>query len=530
VSETSQNASRAAPSHRPVTAGATPWLLAWALGVGAVLAMLLLIRGALSVPSLIALVLIATPALIGAFQPQGKAGRTRFLAGWAVAAAGAAWISGGFSSPLALLCLTPTLGALFLDASAAEAAGAAVGAGALLTLGAFLMAPPPNAPGGEGELMGFLLMILSAGAVVAAFSPEARRRFASGSPAQAGRALFADPALAAAPPELAQKLQDAEAARQDAEAARARAEADAAARAMFLANMSHELRTPLNAIMGFSDMMRARMFGPLAAKYGEYADLIHESGEHLLDLINDILDMSKIEADRYALHPETFDARSPVNAALRLMRVQAENGGVHLRCILPTEPLMATADLRAFKQITLNLLSNAVKFTPPQGSVILRLAAISGKLELVVADTGIGIAPEDLKRLGRPFEQAGGARDRARGSGLGLALVAALARLHGGELTLESRLGDGTAATVRLPVLSQTTSEPPVDPDDVRANEGSLPARLDPSAGSAAAQGAVAPPSTREAAPGASAQERSSAKIVSLAAARLAPPPPRSER
>jgi cell cycle sensor histidine kinase DivJ len=207
--------------------------------------------------------------------------------------------------------------------------------------------------------------------------------------------------------------------------------------------------------MGFSDVMRMQMFGDLSAKYAEYAGLIHESGGHLMDLINDILDISKLEADRYELAREVFDVREAVNAALRLMRLQADDAGVRLRAVLPGEPLMVDADLRAIKQIVLNLLSNAVKFTPRDGTVIITAARLlaPASLEIVVADTGMGIAEGDIERIGQPYQQAGGAADRARGTGLGLSLVDAFAKLHGGVMTLESRLGHGTAVTVRMPVL-----------------------------------------------------------------------------
>ena len=222
----------------------------------------------------------------------------------------------------------------------------------------------------------------------------------------------------------------------------------------FLANMSHELRTPLNAIMGFSDIMRARLFGALPGKYVEYADLIHDAGSHLLDLINDVLDMSKIEAARYELHIERLDAREPVAAALRLMRVQADDVGVKLRGVLPSEPLEVDADRRAIKQIGLNLISNALKFTPRGGLVTVSLSRLAGALELSVTDSGVGIARADLERLGRPYEQAGDAGQQAKGTGLGLSLVRAFAELHGGEMAIESRLGEGTAVTVRMPVLT----------------------------------------------------------------------------
>ncbi|HVY34874.1 MAG TPA: HAMP domain-containing sensor histidine kinase [Caulobacteraceae bacterium] len=237
------------------------------------------------------------------------------------------------------------------------------------------------------------------------------------------------------------------------EAAKTQAEALNSGKSRFLANMSHELRTPLNTIMGFSDVMRAKLFGPLPPKYAEYAELIHESGQHLLDLINDVLDMSKIEADRFQLQLEPIDAREPVASALRLMRVQADDVGVILRADSPSSPLAIEADSRALKQIVLNLLSNALKFTPRGGTVDLTLGAQDGALELVVADSGVGIAAEDLKRLGQPFQQAGDAGQRAKGAGLGLSLVRAFAELHGGQMIIESALGRGTSVTVRIPGL-----------------------------------------------------------------------------
>ncbi|MBJ7409198.1 MAG: HAMP domain-containing histidine kinase [Phenylobacterium sp.] len=244
------------------------------------------------------------------------------------------------------------------------------------------------------------------------------------------------------------------------EAERVTAEQQNAGKSRFLANMSHELRTPLNAIMGFSDIMRQRLFGPLGDRYAEYAELIHESGTHLLELINDVLDMSKIEAERFELSIETFDARDAVSAVLRLMRGQADRSGVNLRGVLPIGPLYADADKRAVKQIALNLISNALKFTPRGGSVTVTVQGAGDMLELVVADTGVGIAQDDLHRLGRPYEQAGDAEQRAAGSGLGLSLVRAFARLHGGDMTVESAVGEGTTVTIRMPVLSALIEEP----------------------------------------------------------------------
>jgi cell cycle sensor histidine kinase DivJ len=239
----------------------------------------------------------------------------------------------------------------------------------------------------------------------------------------------------------------------DLEQARASAEQQNAGKSRFLANMSHELRTPLNAIMGFSDIMRQRLFGPISDRYAEYAELIHESGSHLLELINDVLDMSKIEAERFELAREDFDARDAITAVLRLMRGQADRAGIQLRGVLPAGALEADADRRAIKQIAMNLLSNALKFTPKGGSVTLTVQAVGPVLELVVTDTGVGISSADLARLGKPYEQAGDANQRQAGSGLGLSLVRAFAKLHGGDMTVESVLGEGTTVTVRMPVL-----------------------------------------------------------------------------
>ena len=223
--------------------------------------------------------------------------------------------------------------------------------------------------------------------------------------------------------------------------------------------MSHELRTPLNAVIGFSDVMRTGLFGQLSPKYAEYAGMIHDAGGHLLELINDVLDISKIEAARYELNREQFDARDSISAALRLTRLQADEARVSLRGLLPAEPLAALADPRALRQIVLNLISNALKFTQSGGSVTVSAKGYGEDLEIVVSDTGVGIAEADLQRLGRPYEQAGDAAQKARGTGLGLSLVRAFAELHGGAMSIESRLGEGTSVTVRMPVLQPPAVE-----------------------------------------------------------------------
>ena len=244
------------------------------------------------------------------------------------------------------------------------------------------------------------------------------------------------------------------------ESARAEADAREAGKSRFLANMSHELRTPLNAVLGFSDIMRQRLFGPMPDRYAAYVDNIHEAGGHLLELINDVLDVSKIEAERYVLTLERFDARELVSAAIALVRVTAEDKGVVLTAMLPDEAVDVSADKRAVRQIALNLMSNAVKFTPPGGTVTVTVEAVGPYLEIVVADTGVGIAPEDVRRLGRPFEQAGAIEQRRQGTGLGLSLVRAFAELHGGRMSIDSTLGEGTAVTVRLPVAQVTRAAP----------------------------------------------------------------------
>ncbi len=223
------------------------------------------------------------------------------------------------------------------------------------------------------------------------------------------------------------------------------------AKSSFLANMSHELRTPLNAIIGFSEMMNREMFGPIGPRYQEYSRMIHESGAHLLELINSVLDMSKIEAGKFELSEELFDLEETAQSAVRFLKIPAERAGVALKLSIAPNARLMFADRRAVKQILVNLLSNGVKYTPPGGEVRVT-ARIAGGMEIVVSDSGAGISQRDLERLGRPFEQVENAETRAKeGTGLGLALVKSLALMHGGEAVLESALGEGTTVTVRLP-------------------------------------------------------------------------------
>ncbi len=228
------------------------------------------------------------------------------------------------------------------------------------------------------------------------------------------------------------------------------------AKSQFLAQMSHELRTPLNAILGFSEMLRLQMLGPIGvAKYQEYAEAIHDSGTHLLSLINDILDVARIEAGKWEPQIEEIDVKSVVSACLRMMQVPAERGQIAVTFTGPQGPLNVRADRRGLQQMILNLLSNAVKFTPKGGQVMVALSTEPGLALITVADTGIGIAPDKLQRLGRPFEQIENPLARRhRGTGLGLALTKLIAERLGGSLGIASAEGRGTTATIRLPRAS----------------------------------------------------------------------------
>ncbi len=248
--------------------------------------------------------------------------------------------------------------------------------------------------------------------------------------------------------------------------AREAAEAANQSKSRFLAGVSHELRTPLNAIIGFSEVMSTQMFGPLGSRrYEEYADYIHESGRHLLDLINDILDMSKIEAGRYELHLASVRMPLVLERCLKTIAYGARKGGVRLAVDLPLDTPNIWADERAMRQIMLNLLSNAVKFTPRGGTIAIALRTSEGMMTLDVSDTGIGIPRDALDRIGKPFEQVhrpvgfdgadcdgGQLAAGVPGTGLGLAIVKALVSLHDGVMSIQSEEGVGTTVSVSLPV------------------------------------------------------------------------------
>jgi two-component system cell cycle sensor histidine kinase PleC len=231
-----------------------------------------------------------------------------------------------------------------------------------------------------------------------------------------------------------------------------RAEEANQTKSKFLANMSHELRTPLNAIIGFSEIMEAAMFGPLGVdKYREYSRDIRESGRYLLDVINDILDMSKIEAGGIHLHPETVELDQIVADSLRVVLGRANEKRLTLRSNFAAG-IQLKADRRALKQIALNLLSNAVKFTPDGGAVTVRGRTHRGHVTIAIEDNGIGIPKDALHKLGRPFEQVESQlTKRHQGSGLGLAIAKSLTELHGGRMRIRSVLGTGTMVVVRLP-------------------------------------------------------------------------------
>jgi len=219
----------------------------------------------------------------------------------------------------------------------------------------------------------------------------------------------------------------------------------------FLANVSHELRTPLNAIIGFSDVLRERMFGELNEKQFEYVEDIHESGKHLLSLINDILNLAKIEAGRMDLELSSFDLEEAIRSAASLIRDRAVRSGITLDVTLAAGLSDWVADERKFKQIMLNLLSNAVKFTPRGGSVRVAAARSQDGLEVSVADTGVGIAPHHLDMIFDEFRQLGSDNAKHDGTGLGLPLTRRLVELHGGTMQVRSRVGEGSTFVFTLP-------------------------------------------------------------------------------
>jgi cell cycle sensor histidine kinase DivJ len=245
--------------------------------------------------------------------------------------------------------------------------------------------------------------------------------------------------------------------------AKASADSTDVAKSRFLAAVSHELRTPLNSIIGFSDMLIHGIAGPLAdERQREYVDLIRQSGGHLLSVVNAILDVSKIEAGAYGIRPEPFAVGEAVELCRSMTHQQALENGLGLIAEVAPGTGEICADRRAVQQIVINLLSNAIKFTPRGGRIVLDARRRGAWLRISVADTGIGIAEEDLQRIGEPFTQV--RNDFTRqfdGAGLGLSLVKGLVRLHEGEMTIESAPGEGTTVTVLLPVAGPKGGQAP---------------------------------------------------------------------
>jgi cell cycle sensor histidine kinase DivJ len=236
--------------------------------------------------------------------------------------------------------------------------------------------------------------------------------------------------------------------------ARTAAEAADASKTRFLATMSHELRTPLNAIIGFSEMLvQEDVLMVDAARRKEYAQLINDSGQHLLGVVNSILDMSKMESGNFEISPEPFAPRAALLNCCNLLALKARESAIDLVTRAPEDLPEMTGDPRAFKQIVLNLVANAIKFSERGGVVVVSATVEGSRLVLRITDTGVGIAADDLKRIGDPFFQAGKTYQRRHeGTGLGLSIVKSLVALHAGEISVQSRIGEGTIVTVALPL------------------------------------------------------------------------------
>jgi len=245
--------------------------------------------------------------------------------------------------------------------------------------------------------------------------------------------------------------------------ARTAAEQADASKTRFLATMSHELRTPLNAIIGFSEMIvQEDVLMVNAARRKEYAQLINDSGQHLLSVVNGILDMSKMQSGNFEISPEPFAPRAALLNCCNLLALKARENAIDLVSRAPEDLPDMNGDPRAFKQIVLNLVSNAIKFTERGGTVTVSASVEGSRLLLRVTDNGVGIAADDLKRIGHPFFQAGTTYQRRHeGTGLGLSIVKSLVELHGGEITLQSKIDEGTNVTVALPLTFTPPSRAP---------------------------------------------------------------------
>jgi signal transduction histidine kinase len=220
----------------------------------------------------------------------------------------------------------------------------------------------------------------------------------------------------------------------------------------FLASMSHELRTPLNAIIGFSQVLREQMFGPVNEKQAEYLDDIVSSGNYLLALINDVLDLSKVEAGQVELEMQPFSVREALERGVVMVRERATEDGVDIALASDLDVDVVEGDERRIKQVIFNLLSNAVKFTPPGGEVDVSAARVNGEVRISVADTGPGVAVEDQERIFEEFQQTEAGLEQREGTGLGLALSKRFVELHGGRIWVESVPEKGASFTFTLPV------------------------------------------------------------------------------
>lgn len=352
-----------------------------------------------------AVALAVAPALAG-FILLPHLGKARvdaaFLAVWLISAVGMIAGSGGATSPLIAMLAVPPALALALSRRWAPEVGAAAVLGFALAAGLAMM-EPAAALGGFAPAMAVVSLAMAAGLM----------------------------ALGQAAP----------------------GEARAELMGHRIAEVSHELRTPLTHILGFSEMIERQIFGELGPRYVEYAGLIRKSGGHLLSLVNDLLDLSKIEAGRYELERERFDVRAIVEEVVRLSVDSADKKRIALGVVTPEAPLMVSADARAVRRMLINTVSNAIKFTPEDGRVMVTAAALDGALVLETIDNGPGIPEAERETLGQAYERGSGGA-RAEGAGLGLSLVRAMAALHGGALSFHEAPGGGALVRITLPVLS----------------------------------------------------------------------------
>jgi signal transduction histidine kinase len=354
---------------------------------------------------------------------------------------------GGFTTIAACALLWPLLSAMALGEKPGIAFAASLSVFVLLVLSGTFVSLPANV--GLASQSGILALGICGALSLAALGRRKLDSQGNTKPLQA---------------ELTQLTASRDAAVTDATAARA----ETVGRAKFMAEMSHEIRTPLNAILGFADTMREGVFGPLPAAYGDYPELIHTSGTHLLDLVSDLLDLSKIEAGRYETSLKPLKLDEIAYEGVRLSSGAARAAGVQIRHEASRTTLIH-GDARALRQIVFNLMSNAIKFTPEGGRVSLRVLVdqATNMASLEVEDSGIGISPTDLAKIGEPWNQGSddSANDakKSRGSGLGLALVKRLTDLQGGKFDITSNLGEGTRARVSFP-LAQPQPNPEISP------------------------------------------------------------------